>query len=207
MKKGHFTELVFIRVNGGTINSESSVERVDIDAYLPAAVNYAMTAGRNISLQTEGTRDLPSMFYGTFSDLEIDRTGAVAKITLPKGYAPLYGNEGLRSIFDDCNNYYTPLNDADRRNIKWYGKKMLDQAFYYPIGKTTVEVYPNNPLAEKLSGEYIVDVRELTDDDELPLAGDTEVMALDLCVQWITGERQMPSDKKNSTVDEANLIK
>lgn len=207
MTKGVFKENVFIRVNGGTINSETSVQRVDIDAYLPAAVNYAMTAGRNISLQTEGLRDLPSMFYGTFSDLEIDRTGTVAKITLPKGYAPLYGNEGLRSIFDDCGNYYTPLNDADRRNIKWYGKKMLDQAFYYPIGKTTVEVYPNNPLVEKLSGEYIVDVNELTDDDELPLAGDTEVMALDLCVQWITGERQMPSDKKNSTVDEANLIK
>lgn len=207
MTKGVFRELVMLRVNGGTLNSESSVQRVDIDAYLPAAVNYAMTAGRNISLQQEGNRDYPSMFFGTFTDLPINRNSAVAFITLPKGYAPLYGNEGIRAIFDNCANYYSPLMEADRRNMKHYGEKFIGQGYYYPIGKLKVEVYPTGPLSKTLSGEYIVDVRELKDEDDLPLIGSTEGMALDMCVAWITGEREMPSDKKNSTVDEANLIR
>lgn len=204
MTLGVFVELVMLRVNGGTINAESAVQRVDILAYLPAAVNYAMTAGRNMSLQ-EGNRDYPSMFFGTFSDLPINKNSSVAFITLPKGYSPLLGNEGLRSIHDNCSNYYSLLMESDRKTIKHYREKFIGQGFYYPIGKKVVEVYPNNPLSETLSGEYIVDVRELEDEDELPLIGSTESIALDMCVAWITGEKEMPADKKNSTVDEVNL--
>lgn len=206
MNLGIFTENVLLRVNGGVLPIDSSVQRVDIKALIPAAVNYALTAGRNTSISQEGNRDLPSMFYGTFSNLTIDKTGSVAFVTLPKGYVPLYGNEGVRSVFDNCGNYYAPLMDADRRSIKYYKDKLLDQGFYYPIGTNKLEVYATNELVTSLNGEYIVRVEDLSDTDELPLVGDTAVMALDLCIQWFTDQRSRPADLINSGVDDAKTL-
>jgi len=207
MEKGKFVELVIIRLGGGVLADDLAIQRVDVEALLPAAVNYAMTAGRNTHLAQDGDRDFPSMFFGTFTDLPIDRSGNIPSITLPKGYVPMYGGEGLRSIFDNCGNYYSPLMDADRRSIGYYKGKMLCQGFYYPIGKKKVEVYPTTEIVETLSGEYIVNPDELEDTDELPLPGETAMMALDLCVQWLSDQRERPADLTNSKVDEANIIK
>lgn len=206
MQKGTFIELIILRVGGGVLTSELDLQRVDVEAYLPAAVNFALTAGRNIAISQEGNRDLPSMFYGTFTDLPIDRTGNVAFVTIPKGYVPLYGNEGVRSVFDNCGNYYSPLMDADRRTIKAYKDKLIDQGFYYPIGKNKLEVYPSNDFVISLNGEYIVRAEDLDDDDELPLPAGTETGVLDLCVQWFTGQRSAPADLINDKSDNANVI-
>lgn len=206
MTKGVFVESILLRVGGGVLTDELDLQRTDIEAYLPAAVNYALTAGRNISISQEGNRNLPSMFYGTFTDLVIDRSGSVPFVTLPKGYVPLYGNEGIRSVYDNCNNYYAPLMDADRRTIKAYKDKLIDQGFYYPIGKNRLDVYPSNPLVTMLNGEYIVRAEDLGDEDELPLPASTETMALDLCVQWFTDQRTRPADLINNKSDNANVI-
>lgn len=206
MTKGNFVESIILRVGGGVLVDEMAIQRVDVEAYLPAAVNYALTAGRNIAISQEGNRDLPSMFYGTFTDLSIDRTGNVAFVTIPKGYVPLYGNEGVRSVFDNCGNYYSPLMDADRRTIKSYKDKLIDQGFYYPIGKNKLEVYPSNDFVISLNGEYIVRAEDLDDDDELPLPAGMETVALDLCVQWFTDQRSVPADLINNKSDDANVI-
>jgi len=207
MRKNVFIENIIIAIGGGVLTDEMAVQRVDVEAFAPAAVNYALTAGRNTAISQEGNRDLPSMFYGTFSNLPIDRTSSVAKVTLPKGYAPLYGNEGIRSVFDNCGNYYSPLMDADRRSIKHYKGKLIDQGFYYPIGTRGVEVYPSSELVESLNGEYIVRFEDLDDEDELPLAGDTEVMAIEMCAKWFIDPRSRPADLLNNKSDEANTIK
>lgn len=62
MTKGILKELVLIALNGGTLNDESAILRADIEAYLPAAVNYAMSKAYNINLQIEGNRDMSSLF-------------------------------------------------------------------------------------------------------------------------------------------------
>jgi len=200
MTKEVFVETVILRVNGGNLSDESSTQRVDVEAYLPAAVNYAVTAGRNTNLQIEGNRDYPSLFYGSFSNLSIDRSQTPPTVTLPKGYMPLAGNEGIRFVHDNCGNYYAPLMDADRRTIKSYSKQLTDQLYFYPLGKK-LELWGLNPLAEDLSGEIIIDVEELAPTDELPIQAGFETMALDICYQWITGQRQYPADKKNNNAD------
>jgi len=207
MTKGVFKESVLLAVSGGVLTDEMNVQREDIEAYIPAAVNYALTSGRNISLKQEGNRDLPSMFYGVFKNIPIDRTTPVASITLPKGYVPLYGNEGVRAVFDNCNNYYSPLMDADRRTIHHYKDLLLGQGFYYPLGQYGMEVYPTGVLSEFLNGEYIVRVEDLDDDDELPLIASTEVIALDVCIQWFTGQKAKPADLINNKVDDTNTLK
>ena len=206
MRLDVFVENVLLALNGGVLTNEFPVQRVDILAILPAAVNYAITAGRNTSISQEGNRDLPSMFYGTFTNITIDRTNPIAKITLPKGYVPLYGNEGLRAVFDNCGNYYSPLMDADRRLVKYYKDKLIGQSFYYPLGINGVEVYPASPLAETLNGEYIVRVQDMEPTDELPLVGDTEMMALELCIKWIQQPLERPADLINNKSSDSNVI-
>lgn len=205
MTRGVFVESVIIRLGGGVLNEDMDVKRLDVLAYLPASVNYAMTAGRNTHLAQEGDRDFPSMFFGTFSNLTIDRTANIAKVTLPKGYVPMYGNEGLRSVYDNCNNYYAPLMEADRRMMKQVGSKMLDQGFYFPLGND-LQLWTPSPLIETINGEYIVRVEDLDDEDELPLAGDTLALALDHCFQWISDQRERPASLKTDLVDNANQI-
>lgn len=206
MKKGIFIESILLMVGGGVLTDELNVERVDLEAYAPTAINYALSAGRNTVIAQEGNRDLPSLFYGTFKDLVIDRSTNPANITLPKGYVGLYGNEGVRSVFDDCGNYYAPLMDADRRLIKSYGKKLLGQGFYYPLGEYGIEVYPTSPIVEKLNGEYIVRFADLDDEDELPLPAGMEHLAIDMCADWFLKQRQVPADLINDKADNANEI-
>ncbi len=200
MKKGIFKELLYLRINGGNLNDESSVQRVDIDAYLPIAVNWAVQSARNSSLDAQGNRDLPSVFYGVFENVEIKRDKQPPYIEVPKGYIPLYGNEGIRFVYDNCRDYYTPLNDADRRTISHYQGILTDQKYFYPV-REILELYGVNKVAKTLSGEYIVDVSELSDDDELPIPAGYENDAINMSYSWISGERELPSDKKNNNAD------
>lgn len=200
MKKGIFRELLFLRINGGNLNDESSVQKVDIEAYLPIAVNWAVQTARNSSLSSEGNRDLPSQFYGVFENIDIKRDKKTPYIELPKGYIPLYGNEGIRFVFDDCTNYYTPLFDANRRTIGYYSTLMPNERFYYPI-RDILELYNVPKTAKKLSGEYIVNIDDLSDDDELPIPAGFENDAINMAYSWISGEREIPADKKNNNAD------
>lgn len=199
MKKGVFRELVNLRVNGGNLTDESSVETVDIDAYLPSAVNYIMTTGRNKHLAQDGDRDIPSMFYGSFNNITINKSTDSHYIEYPKGAIALYGNEGIRYVKDNCGNTYSPLSDSDMHTVNYYKDKM--QLGFYRPKKDYIQVWETNPLVETMDLEMIVRVEDLEDDDELPIEAGMESQALELCVQWFTGERQMPSDKLNNKSD------
>lgn len=201
MLKGIFIETVLLRINGGVLTDESATQRVDIEAYLPAAVNWAMNKSYNINLQVEGDRDYPSVFYASFSGLTIDRTTRRPFITLPYNVVPFYGNQGLRYITDNCGNTYTPLSDSDLHTIEYYEKKMLDMKFYRLKQNKKVELWGLNPLAQELNGEYIIRVDELTDEDELPIQAGVEMEAIDICVQFMTGQRQIPADRNVNKVD------
>lgn len=200
MRKGVFIENCLLRCNGGELTPDSAVQRVDIEAYLPAAVNYVVTAGRNTNIKIEGDRDYPSAFFGVFNDLTIIRTSTIPTFTFPKGYIPLASNEGIRSISDNCGNYYNPLTESDRRTIKYYGKLMTGQCFFFPLG-ANIELYGVPPLAEKINGVLLVDSEELADTDHLPIQAGFEEVALKLIYEWISGERESPADVKNTGRD------
>lgn len=199
MTKGIFIESILLNINGGALTDESAVHRVDIESYIPMAVNYVMTAGRNTHLAQDGDRDIPSLFYGSFEGLTIDKT-TTPRITYPKGFVPLYGNEGIRYVTDNCGNTYSPLSDSDMHTIKHYKDKFLGLGFYRPK-QNYIELYLANPLVEEVNLEGIVRVEDLDDTDELPITAGFETMAIDLCIAWFTGQKKMPNDKLNNKAD------
>lgn len=200
MTKGVFVDLVLLRINGGLMPVDAVTQRVDIEAYLPAAVNWAREKSYNINLQMDGDRDIPSLFYGEFDDLPILRDKKIPYITYPKGTIAMHANQGIRSVTDNCCGFYTPLSDSDMSTICYYQDKMPDSKFYRPK-QNSIELYGVNPNAETVNMQMIVKTEDLDDDDELPIDAGYEVDAMNVCYQFMTGERQTPADKKSDNSD------
>lgn len=203
MKLGVLLESVFLRVNGGKPSTDNSVLRADIRALLPAAINYAMDAAYNINIKSEGDRDLPTEFYGSYDDVPIVRTGKKPSFSLQKGTVPLKGNAGIRSVYDDCDNYYAPLTDSDMPTIKHYGGISTGTKWYRRKGQT-VELYNVNPVAEVINYQAITNIESLSDTDEAPIQAGQEPIVMDLLYQWITGQKQNPYDSKIDARDDIN---
>lgn len=203
MKKSIFRETVLLKITGGQLNDDSSVKRRDINAYMAAAVNYAMTAGYNININVEGNRDFSSVFYGYFPDqtVLVDTTRHNWKyITLPKATIPLPKNQGIRSIEDGCGYNLKPVSDNSFRTINHWIKIFTGDKYFRLEGN---KIYLwNLPLpTKKVNLSMIVDVDDLSDDDELPIPAGLEGKAIDICVEFFTGQRQMPADRKNDQRD------
>jgi hypothetical protein len=200
MTVGEFVELVFLRVNGGKPTPENSVMRVDIRALLPAAINYVMDKTYNQNLEIEGDRDYPSEFYAMFEDVSIDRSGSNPFITLTKGTVPLKGGAGIRFVYDNCDNQYAPVSDANMGNIKYYSNITTGMGWYRRTGNKLF-LYGVPPMAEKLNYQSITKIEDLADSDTLPLQAGVEQEALNLLIDWFTGVKQMPYDTLVNTRD------
>lgn len=200
MTVSDFISLAYLRITGGQPSTDNSVMLSDIKAYLPVAANYAMDKAYNINLQTEGDRDVPGEFYGQYDDVPIVRTGKVPYVELVNGVAPLKVGAGIRFVYDDCGNQYSPLSDADMALIEYYTQQMKGVRFFRRIGNK-LNIYGVNPLANKLNYQAITRIEDLEDTDELPIQGGLENDVLELTVAWFTGQRQNPYDNKIDTKD------
>lgn len=203
MQKGVFRELVLLRINGGKLTDESAVQRRDIDAYLPAAINYVVTQGLFSNIKSEGDRELPNAFYAYYDALPIIIDSARYKkpyFELPKKPVPLVKNQGIRMVLDDCGNRYYPLSDTDYGNADYYSELFPNQRFYRQVG---MRMYLWNApvLAEQLNCELVVSAEDLLDTDELPIQAGLEQQAIDICVQFMTGQRSVEADLKNDKKD------
>lgn len=193
MKQGVAIELVLLRVNGGELTDEGSVQRADIRAYLPVAINYVTSKAYYTNRKEEGDRDFPSSFYGTFDGIVIDRNGNVPIITLPKMVVDLPSNQGIRYITDDCGNTFTPLSDADFQMVNYYKNMFPGERFYRRIG-LVVQLWNLSPLAKHINSIIMIDPTEFDDDTTLPIQAGMEQDVIDLCVQHFTAQRQQPAD-------------
>lgn len=203
MTKGKFIELVLLKIEGGQLNDSSSVDRRDIRTYLPASINFVMVEAYRVNIQVEGVRDLPSFFYGYFptNDILTDTTRHNWKyIVAPKAYVPLPRNQGVRSIEDGEGYNLKPLSDNAFRQIHKLHKIFTGDKFYRPEG---MKIYLWNlpSVTTNVPCSLIVDSDVLEDTDVLPIQAGLEGKAIDICVEFMTGERQMTADRKSDERD------
>lgn len=203
MQKGIFIETVLIRANGGVITDESSILRADIRAYASAALNYSIMQGYYTGIKTEGNRDLSSLFYGYFPQLAISKDtqrNNTAYIVPPKGTIALPSNQGIRFITDDCENTFKPLPDNAMHNLNFYLKLMPGTQFFR-LTPGKIYLYNIGKLLGKVNLTMIVRFEDLAMTDELPIPAGLEDQTIELCVQFVTGQRQLPADRKNDERD------
>lgn len=182
-------ENIFLRVNGGKPNTDNAVQRVDIKALLPAAVNYAMDKTYNLNLQIEGDRDYPSEFYTYFGGVPIDWSGNIPFIELTLGTVPLKGGAGLRFVYDNCQHLYTPVPDSEWANIGYYSSITKGMYWFRRTGnKLYLYGLKFSPLIESINYQAITKVEDLQSDDELPIQAGQEQDVLELLIQWFTNK-------------------
>jgi len=203
MTKGKFRELVLIKVSGGVLTNQGSIDRRDINVYIPVAVNYSMLAGYNLEIKTEEDRDFSSMFYGYFPDQAIltDATRHNWKyIVDPAGGIALPRNQDIRSIEDGLGNTYKPLPDNAMKHLNYY-LPLMEGIGFYRREQTKIYIFNAPPIAKTISVSRIVDCDSLADTDILPIPAGLEKLAIDVCYEFIVGIRQLPADRKNDKRD------
>lgn len=203
MQKGVFVDLVLIRANGGILNDEAAIKRADVQAYLPAAINYVLTAQYWTNIKGEGNRDFSGTFYGYYPNITLltDATKNNRKyFVLPKGVVPMVANQGIRSVTDGCEKTYKPIPDGSASSINYYTKIFKNTGFYRLEGKN-VYLYGINPLQTKINVTLIVRAEDLADTDELPIPAGLEDTALEMALAFVTGQRQIPADTINNKKD------
>lgn len=201
MTVGEFIDLCLIKITGGEINNENSVWRVDIKFYVPAAVHETLLINHGNTLKIDGDREVPGGFLAEYADLTVTWTNGQASITLPKAPANLASNGGIRMITDDYGQY-SPMQEAMFAQWKsYYSKIFSDERFYRLIGRTNVKLYTSNLLLDKVSVLMIQDVGTLDYTDELPLAAGLEGRAIDRCVDFFTGQRQVQANLRSDGRD------
>lgn len=193
MIQGVAIDLILLRVNGGELSDEGAVQRSDIRAFLPIAINYATQKAYYINRREEGDRDFPSNFYGTFSGLAINKTTTPPTITLPKAIVSLPSNQGIRYVMDDCGNTYTPLNDADMTMINYYGNIFSEERFYRRTG-LVIQLYNMPKLALTSNVVAMADPTTFTDDTELPIQAGMETDVIEMTVAHFREQRGTPAD-------------
>lgn len=203
MKIGILIEAVYTSINGGKPTTDDSVLRVDIRALLPAAVNYAMDKAYNHNLQTEGSRDMPSEFYGTYENIPIDRSRPIPTITLQKGIVSLKGNAGIRFVYNDRGEQLSPLSDADMGSIRYYLDKAECMKWFKRRGNV-LDLYGVGDEDETLTYQAITSVDDLSDDDEAPIQAGLEPDVISLLAGWVSGTKQFPHSNVIDTKDPVN---
>lgn len=201
MLQGVFIDLCLLRVNGGILTDDGAVQRADIRAYLPIALNFATTKFYYSNKTQELSRDFPSWFYTEYDGLIIDRTGSVPKITLPKIALQMPSNQGIRRIMDDCGNTFTPIQDGEASMINYYASSMPNLRMYLPIGLQTIFLYNVTKLAQHVNALIIIDPTQFDDATNLPISAGLEQDVLDLMVAHFTAQRQQPGDVIADTKD------
>ncbi len=195
MTIGILIENLFLKVNGGKPNPNNSILRVDIRAFLPAAINYAMDAIYNLNLQVEGDRDYPSEFYTYFGGIPINWDGNIPFIELTLGTVPLKGGAGLRFVYDNCQHLYSPVPDSEFANINYYSNITEGMYFFRRTGnKLYLYGLKFSPLIEELNYQAITKVEDLSDSDEAPLQAGSEEIVFAKLVEWF--QNKMPQVTK-----------
>lgn len=201
MTKEIFIDLVFQKIYAGRPTADFSVLKSDIEAYLPAACNYALMHGYYDQQSAEHNRDIPTTFYHYYGDLPLEAdTRKYPFFLLPKKIVAMPSNRGLRKVMDMQDRVYAPIGDTQMSNVDYWCKIMSDEV-YYRIEQNKVFIYNKPAGLDKFAILALIEVSDLADTDELYITAGLEKEAIDICFEFVTGIRQLQADAENDGND------
>lgn len=201
MTKSYYVDSAHLIVCGGEITDESAVWRDDIEALLPAAVNYGIQAGVWDQFKMEGDYDVPGSFVGNFPNIAVDKTDPdFPTLTLPKTMLPLSSDRGLRYLTSPKGHSYERMNDNLWCNWYYYKNLMKDQRFFRLHGKVVTLI--NMPKIENNATiGMIVSTEDYLDTDHLPVPVGQELTVINQLVALFKEQRSEPQDKVEDKTD------
>jgi len=198
MTKGKLIESIIIKINGGRLTSDTRVRREDVEVLLASAINYTTTSQFYINRKETGENDIPESFVSTYHNVAVleDTDRSLRYIDLPTGILTLPKNYGLQSVSPmKGSNIFVQTNFNDRQQNEYYSNSFADISLYWLEGE---KVYFQNlpQITDKVLVRLIQSLKDIADDQELPIAAGLEVEVLKIMEAWFNGTKQIPEDLK-----------
>lgn len=192
--KAELITQVLLRVEGGIPSTGSSVRWGECETYLAMAVNYVMTGQYWAENRSEGGHNINPLLYTVFENIAISQDATTQRyyFTLPKNLITLPKGRALE-VNTMCGKMCYPLNQGDNALEQFYGG-MIPSMGYLIEGQTKVWLYNKPALVKAIRTKQWVHVGDLLDTDLVILPSDGDTKVVDLCVQFMLGERQTPKD-------------
>lgn len=208
MTKGELIDLVHLKLSGGKLSQDLTWERGDVEAFLPAAMNYVITMynrqDRAESLQelqvygstTGGTNAEPFLTTVQVTPLR-DETRDDWYVDLPKKARILPLNRGIEDVF-------APKGEWNFQRISSpaaiVGLDMPCGYYWYEHPKLRLKnlELPTGPLYVR----YLVDTTDLDENDTIPMPAGLEVQVAQLMYDFFTGAKK--PDYQQNDIDDHN---
>jgi hypothetical protein len=179
---------------GGEITDENSVWREDLEALLPAALNYSMMAGFFEQSNSEKDYEVPGSFVGHYL-VDVDFTDRNNPfITLPKHPVVLPSDRAIRFIMSEkCDRIYNRMSDNMLASWDYY-KGIIKDRFFQLEGKK-VRLFNHPPLQKKCVIKMITSAEDILDTEHLPVPAGKEFLVIDELVKRFDKQRTSLTDK------------
>lgn len=204
MKIGEIIELAYLKVKGGRPDAgDVNVKRIELRAYLPAAVNFALRKQYYID-KLEGEVSYPNSFVATYENVEVKKNTNrdLYYIDLPKGVVPLPRDVGVDLV--------GPMKGDD--DFVRITHQYQDKGYSQFISKTRYfiegdKVYFKNlsPSTCKILLRMLASIDAFDDDAEAPIPAGLEVEVIQIMFECFYGQRKVVEDNIVNHSDEKQV--
>lgn len=203
MRVDVLVETIYQSVQGGKPSPDSSVKRIDILAYLPAAINYAVAKEFYVGVQSERDYNiLPKQFVGTYEDVKVEYSEPrdLKYIIMPATPIALMKDNGIEMIAPmQGNATFSPI--RGQFELAGYEQYTGGITRWWLEGN---KVYFSNisPVVKGVLVRMIASVDDLKGDQQAPIPAGMEAQVIDIAVNYFKGERLSPQDNNVNNVDD-----
>jgi len=194
MTFGELTEQIFLHITGGQPTADANIRKEDISNYLAPAINYAIVKDYYANKRISG--GIAEDFIATtIEDVQKDSQREVKFIELSKPVMSLSRNKGIRSVGSIAGDLDLILTRPEARKHDSYVQGSLKNQYtcYLEGHRIIIPELPNS--VSQLLVRTIQSVKELNEDDEVPVPDHYLTEVIDIAVQFFTGQRKMPADE------------
>jgi hypothetical protein len=190
-----------IKLGGGIVTSDMSVRWGEAESYLAYCVNYVMSGTYWADSKNEGEKTINPMLLMRYPmQVLTDENRAdqlyslfpVRAISLSKG----------RSIEVRLINgrICIPVT-VGNSGLQGYYARFKSEPSYEVESRIRINWHNIDPLIQQVIAGIVVHVEDLDDDDEVLLPSEADLQVVDMMVQFLSGEKQLPKDKVQDGAD------
>ena len=205
--KDHLIYEVLLRVNSGFLTDDAVTDYGEAEVYFAAAYNYVQLGNYWIEGKAEMQHTINPLLLTAYDNISIQYSTIRRKYyaTLPSPVVSLPKGRALE-VSDQSGKRMIPLTQGEDSMQEYYGD-YSQQIKYQLEGNKTIWFYgleENNPLLKYIRPKYITNVYGLPGDAEILLPADGEVKLMELMYQWISGQKEMPKQYAQSSMNGGN---
>ena len=212
MTVGEAIDMVLLRVNGGRLTQESSVQRAEIRTLLPVVMDRFLTIEKRMRKQESRQEGAPEpwddgSFFGIYNlTPQKDSVTGLWHVDLPGSLSQI-GSGAISTVYPE-KFPLLPFVPAKHPSLLAGANGIFgDQVFYYPEANgdsTRISLVNYSGFGCDITVWALLSTVDLADTDQLPVPRSIQPDALEYMCQWFERQRGViaDNDKDDSDINE-----